>query len=376
MAATYGYGGEFSSDEDIEQQSDRIAQSKFDSHAQVKPNHQQIETAIEAIKHDQDVNLTDELLAGLLDYYKIQRGPIVDSTRNLYKKIILRLVRDDQQQQASNGDAVAVGNSNGGADSGNNNNNNISSNHNLITKHVKPQQAPYELGSSDEDEPMLPASQSSIIGKKLDTQVFYNNDKIEPMEVDSETPSSQLIKPRQVNTELTSSSSSESSTYESSEDSDSEVLDLTPLKNQAAQSTNVTAAKVNTKAVSTPRERKVASVETTAQTSSVLPAKSNNEVATNSKKKPYTRSQRVTRSKQQALDDEIRAKVGSSKQSEESASVSSGVKPLNKKVLQSKFKVKYVLFALIVALFAFLLFHFRLDLLKSTDRVFKRAINF
>lgn len=400
MATTYGYGGEFSSDEDIdriEQQSDRFVQSKFDSHAQVKPTKNQIEEAIETIKRlplDQDVNLTDELLAGLLDHYRTQRGPIVDSTRNLYKKIVLRLIRGEQQ--ASNGDAVIVdntGNSNGGAISSNtiNNNNNVIINHNLAAKHVKPQQAPYELGSSDEDEPMLPASQSSNLGNRLDKRVLHNNnDKIEPMEVDSETPSSQLIRanqPRQVENEMTSSSSSsESSTDESSDesDSDSEVLDLTPVKNQALQSTNaaVSATKVNTKIVQASRERKAVSATTPVQTSSILAAKSNSEAVTDSKKKPYTRSQRAvaTRStskqQQKSLRDDKKTNVSSSKQVDASASASSGVKPPTKGVLQSKFKAKYVIFALIVALFAFVLFHFRLDLTKSTDRVFKRAINF
>lgn len=395
MATTYGYGGEFSSDEDIdriEQQSDRLVQSKFDSNAQVKPTKNQIEEAIEAIKRlplDQDFNLTDELLAGLLDHYKTQRGPIVDSTRNLYKKIVLRLIRgEQQQQQASNGDNfVTIDNSNGNVA----NNNNVISNHNLVAK-LKPQQAPIELGSSDEDEPMLPASQSSVTGKKLDTRVLYNNDKIEPMEVDSETPNSQTLarnrlQPRQVN-EMISSSSSESSSDESSEesdsDSDSEVLDLTPVKNQV-QSVNAAAKVTNTKLIpAINKERKPVQAVTPAQTavSTVKSSATSNEAVADSKKKPYTRSQRVvtTRSSSKHQNQnslgEKKTSVSSSKQVEASASNLSDAKPLSKSVLKSKFKVKYFVFALIVVLFAFLLFHFRLDLSKSTDRVFKRAINF
>lgn len=395
MATTYGYGGEFSSDEEIdriEQQSGRLVQSKFDSNAQVKPTKNQIEEAIEAIKRlplDQDLNLTDELLAGLLDYYKTQRGPIVDSTRNLYKKIVLRLIRgEQQQQQASNGDFITIDNSNGNV-ANNNNNNNVISNHNLVAK-LKPQQAPIELGSSDEDEPMLPASQSSVTGKKLDTRVLYNNDKIEPMEVDSETPNSQMLaksrlQPRQVN-EMTSSSSSESSSDESSEesDSDSEVLDLTPVKNQV-QSTNAAAKVTNTKLIpATTKDRKLAQVVAPPQTavSTVKSSITSNEAVADSKKKPYTRSQRVvttrSSSKQQHQNspEDKKTNVSSSKQVEASASSLSDAKPLSKSVLKSKFKVKYLVFALIVVLFAFLLFHFRLDLTKSTDRVFKRAINF
>lgn len=384
MAATYGYGGEFSSDEDIdriEQQSERLVQSKFDSHAQVKPTRFQIEEAVETIKRlplDQtDFNFTDELLAALLDHYKTQRGPIVDSTRNLYKKIVLRLIRGDQQQ-VINGEVTVDSNSSTNGKQQNNNsvildNNNINS----MNFKLKPFTGPAELGSSDEDEPMLPASQSSVSGgKKLDSRVVYNsNDRVEPMEVDSENPSSQLAArdgPRDNEMTSSSSSSSESSSEESSEesDSDSEALDMTPRKNQVPEQQKQ--SEVQTPAV--PIQRKVV---TSATAPNVLSAKANKEPVTDAKKKPYTRSQRVvaTRSSlRQQSNENKKADVSLSKQVD--AAASSNVKPLSKSVLKSKFRAKYLVIPVIVALFAFLLYHFRLDLTKSTDRVFKRAISF
>lgn len=343
MAATYGYGGEFSSDEDIdrmEQQSERLTQSKFDSYAQMKPTKHQIEEAIEVIRRtpiDQDINATDELLAGLLDYYKVQRGPIVDSTRSLYKNIILRMVRG---QQSSNGN-----------DSSKDTNGNV----NLIKK----TQEIDITQSSDEDEPMPPASSQSSVEqnkKKFDSRVVYN-EKLEPMEVDSEASNqlSAIRNTKPVDMSSSEDSETEESTDESSEE-DSEVLNVTPIKPQAA---------APAKATSTPLASAVKPAELLAKkAASVDP-----------KKKPYTRSQRVAASKATTSSSAKKTDVTSSKV-EASPISQAAVKPLAKSAQSSKFKVRYLVSALLVIVLALFLYYFKSDLTKTTDRLLSKAIKF
>lgn len=348
MAATYGYGGEFSSDEDIdrmEQQSERLTNSKFDSFAQIKPTKHQIEEAIEAIRRvpitEENVNVTDELLAGLLDYYKVQRGPIVDSTRTLYKKIVLRLVRN-QIQQSSNGNE-------GPKDT----NGNV----NLINKNQEINVTP----SSDEDEPMPPVSSQSSVEqnkRKFDSRVVYH-DNLEPMEVDSETPARPSAAIR--NNKPVDMSSSDSSETESSSDDtsdDSEVLDVTPIKPQAAISAKVT---------STPLASVVKPAESVSK-KVVTP------IAADPKKKPYTRSQRVAANKATSSTAK-KADVSSSK-SETSLSSQATVKPLTKSAQSSKFKVRYLVSTFVVVLLALFLYYFRSDLTKTTDRILSKTIKF
>lgn len=97
------YAGEFSSDDDFET-NQRTASSqqskwnKFDSDDKASP--EAIEAAIESLKSvplDEDFELSDELIAGCLDHYKAKRGPIVDSTRRLYKKILLKFIKEETE---------------------------------------------------------------------------------------------------------------------------------------------------------------------------------------------------------------------------------------------------------------------------------------
>lgn len=339
MAATYGYGGEFSSDEDIdrmEQQSERLTQSKFDSYAQMKPTKHQVEETIEVIRRtpiDQGFNASDELLAGLLDYYQVQRGPIVDSTRSLYKNIILRMVRG---QQSSNGN-----------DSSKDTNGNV----NLIKK----TQEIDITQSSDEDEPMPPASSQSSVEqnkRKFDSRVVYN-EKLEPMEVDSEA-TDQLSAIR--NTKPVDMSSSEDSeTEESSDESteDSEVLNVTPIKPQAAAPAKATSTPLAS-AVKLTEAKKAASVDP--------------------KKKPYTRSQRVAASK--ATSSSAKKTDVTSGKAEASPVTQTVAKPLAKSAQSSKFKVRYLVSALLVIVLALFLYYFKSDLTKTTDRLLSKAIKF
>lgn len=342
MAATYGYGGEFSSDEDIdrmEQQSERLTQSKFDAFAQVKPTKVKIEEAIEIIRHspiDQDINASDDILAGILDYYKVQRGPIVDSTRNLYKKIILRMVRG---QQSLNGND-APKDTNGNVD--------------LVKKTQEIEITP----SSDEDEPMPPVSSQSSVEqnkRKFDSRVVYN-DKLEPMEVDSEPPNRQLGAIR--NTKPVDISESSSETEESSEESsdDSEELDVTPIKPQATAPTKATSTPISSvvKPTESIGKRAVTSVD--------------------NKKKPYTRSQRVAASK--VTSSTVKKTDGSLDKVESPPVTQATVKPLAKSAQSSKFRVRSVVSALLVTVLALFFYYFKSDLTKTTDRLLSKAIKF
>jgi len=353
MAATYGYGGEFSSDEDIdkmERQSERMTQSKFEASAQSRPTKQQIEEAIETIRllpAEQDVSLTDELLAGLLDHYKTQRGPIVDSTRNLYRKIVLRLIRGEQLAKNTNGEPAKGSNGNL-----NNNDTNIAGNkQRLITA---------ELASSDEDEPMPPVSSQSSVEqearRKFEGHILYN-DKLEPMDVDSEIVEVEdRIRTRKPAESSDTEESDEDKT--DSEDSDSEVLDVTPVKPRTVQASAVSAPKS-----STPIASKLDSVR-----KNTLVSKESS--STDTKKKPYTRSQRVAAT---------RASSATAKPIDVSSSKVEGIasnRTLQRSSLTSKFTAKYIIFALVVAIFASILYYFKSDLTKTTDRILSRAINF
>lgn len=378
MAATYGYGGEFSSDEDIdkmEQQAEqRHNQSKFDTFAaQMKPNRHQIEEAIKAIKSkavDEEVTLSDELLAALLDYYKTQRGPIVDSTRTLYKKIILRLIRNDQQ--INNGEL--------NKDNMNGNNNNTS---NFKFTDNRPGG---DLASSDDDEPMPPASsqssvdQQAINRKNFDSRVVYN-DKLEPMEVDSEMNPQQMTIREGKTIDMPTSSESESETDESdsehtslTENSEPEVIAVNPPKAGAHKVVQSTPLKDAPSAELVSRQvRPAVRKDKPNVVASEAKAKSN-EVDT--KKKPYTRSQRIAATKAAPKVDDSKVKKTDVSSSKVDAVATEKVKPLSKSMLTSKFTVRLLISAVVVAVLAFFLYHFKSDLTHLTDRIFKRAIKF
>lgn len=360
MATTYGYGAEFSSDEDI----DRIEQQsegglgKFVAGALAKPSRQQIEEIIDTIRQipdEQEIDLSDEFLVGLLDYYKIQRGPVVDSTRKLYKRLVHRRIRDINNVSSNGGDAT---NGNNNTD----NNNSI----NMISKRLQ-SVAQVEPASSDDDEPMPPVSSQSSVDmaskKKFDSRVAYRtNDKPEPMEVDSEapvTPIGEIRASRQVDI---SSSEDESDGENSNKSSDSEELDITPPKAQQQQQLVVGQA-----------TKIIASTPIKDSAAAKLPPSTPKDVA--KIKKPYTRSQRVaTRASSSST-----SKASANKPTDVSSSkVDEGqpiahVKPLNKSQLASKFRVRFLISTLLVALVAIFIYHYRNDLTDFSRRILSKT---
>lgn len=277
MATTYGYGGEFSSDEDVDKleqiQTDRIVQAKFDS--SLRPSKKHIEETIELIKLmpvDEEVNLSDEMLASLLDYYKTQRGPIVDSTRKLYNKIALRLIRGDQQQ--SRIDNTTTKDTNGSSNSNVDNNNSI----HLIQK---TSQKGADTFSSDEDDD-LPTNRRNV-------EINDAEDEIK-MDVDLDTPTGPVRVTKQVDMSTTDEDDDEDDKDTIDEDtseleelnSESDVMDVTPIKSPANHQRSkkekdgveavIAASRINQRqplAQSTPKD------------------------STDTAKKPYTRSQRI-----------------------------------------------------------------------------------
>lgn len=354
MAATYGYGGEFSSDEDIdrlEQQSEGLS-AKFGAAAvgATKPSKQQIEEMINTIRQfpvDQEISLSDEYLIGLLDYYRVNRGPVVDSTRKLYKRLAIKRIRDfGQDAVASNGEANIT---NGNSD----NNNSI----NIIAKKLQ-SVAQVEPASSDDDEPMPPVSSQSSVEQSNRRKITQTNDKPEPMEVDVErTPITPALADIRTTRQVDISSSEDESDKgsNSGDDSDSEELDITPPKYPAQQQqTKLVTGKV---IASTPIKDSVAKIS---------PVTQKDAVKIKSKTPQYTRSQRIaTRSSKKSTD------VSSSKVD--------GCQPiaqatnLNKSTLASKFRVKFLISTLLVALLAIFIYHYRNDLTDFSRRILSKT---
>lgn len=367
MATSYGYSGEFSSDEDIdriERQSEKLVQTKFDAYAAARLNKRQVEELIETIKRipvDQDVQLTDEHIAGLLDYYKTQRGPIVDSTRNLYKKIVLRLVRGvNAAHQEAQGNGTAQSKDSFAAVANNNNiiiKNSVNANNNNNNYTVrKPIQHPAETFSSDEDEPMIPVDGDA---KKSNTE------QVEPMEIDPVANAAQQRRePKLIN--ITDDESEESEDDEDAEgdevadkaqqqedddesdekevredkSSDSDELDVTPIK----PTSHVLGQ--TPKATSTPL----------AQTKQRKTARDSQ--APSTAQKPYTRSQRMAAA---------RASSASNAADSVTNATSAPVR---------RTKTKLLVGALVVMLIAFLIYYFRSNVMKTTDRFMSRKITF
>lgn len=382
MATTYGYSGEFSSDEDIdrlEQQAERLTQAKFDSHfGQAKPSKSQIEKAIETIKRapiEQDFTITDDLLASLLDHYKTARGPIVDSTRNLYKKIVLRLIRGEQSP--SNGEQVKE--SNGSSNLANNNNNNdndtgasFNNNNNKTPAKRALEGQVRDLvvandGSSDEDEPMPPVTSQSSQDAKIAN--LFPTDKPEPMDVDSEQNlDKQIYRSRKQeegdsgdddDSDKTESSSDEDDQDDDDKSSDSEVIDVTPIKSNTANHSIERYRYVDRQVESStvkkqpPSRQKQSTQETTPL------------------KKPYTRSQRVAATRASSAIKSSRTDVSSSKadalSSGDKTSSADSVTNKSSPILQSVMQPKVLIPSALVVLIAVLLFFFRSDLSKATS---------
>lgn len=371
MATTYGYGGEFSSDEDVDkleqQQNERMIQGKFDN--SLRPSKKQIEDTIDTIKRmpfDQDVNLSDEMLAGLLDHFKTQRGPIVDSTRKLYNKIALRLIRGDQQL-AGNDELVAK-DTNGNSNKNNhnlNNNNNINS---INFIHKAPQQKADTFSSDEEEDELVP-----VFVRRPTPQ--HEND--EQMDIDSVTPTGPVRETKQVDMSTTDeeddseSASSNDDTSELEElNSESDVMEVTPIKPPGNQQSAAIAAKEKEgvealMAVSraTPKQADSVKRQPLAQSTPKDPSET--------AKKPYTRSQRVaTRSATRG-----RAAVNSpGKSLTETSASSTDAFVARERSPRRNYVLVFV--SVLVVLLAILLYYFRSFIANSAAPFFGPKVRF
>ena len=366
--ATYGYAGDFSSDDDEKVEQAQQAPAKYDNN--VRPTKTQIEEAIQFIKRapiDGEVNLNDDVLAGLLDYYQTQRGPIVDSTRKLYNKIALRLVRDDHTKDTNNDAKETNGNSN----NNNNNNNNIDANP-MSGKGVT-QQSTADTFSSDEEEIEMTAN-----AKKFDSRVVYGNNNVvatendeDRMEVDSEPPSGAVRNNKPIELPTTDeepSSSSDEDPSEAGEDPNSEssdVLEVTPIRPPASANREKEAVEVlMAMRPSTPKQTGSSSIKRQPLAHST-PKESFVETA----KKPYTRSQRITtrsatksRRDMQQLD------------SKNSPSVSTDVFIEKKRAACPGYTLVTV--TLLVLVLALLAYYYRSSILNTAEPLLRKKISF
>lgn len=363
--ATYGYAGDFSSDDDekIEQVQ---APAKYDNN--LRPNKTKIEEAIQYIKRvpiDEEVNLSDEVLAGLLDHYQTQRGPIVDSTRKLYNKIVLRLVRDDPTKNTLGVEETT----------GNANNNN-----NLLTKGTNQPSGAADTFSSDDEDIEVSASIMKTNAKKFDSRVVYNNnndvpvEQEEQMDVDSETPPAAAVrnnKPIELSTsdeEEASSSSSDDDISQAGDDQNSDssdILEVTPIKPPASSNREKEAIEALTNMrPSTPKQTESSSIKRQPLAHST-PKESFVETA----KKPYTRSQRITtRSATKTTRDLQKPDSKNSSSSSADAFIE------RKRAARSNYTIVTV--ALLVLVLAFLAYYFRSNILNTAEPLFRKKITF
>jgi len=362
MAATYGYAGEFSSDEDIdriEQQSERVVQSRFNDSFNSRPNAQQIEKTIEKIRSlspDEDIDLTDELLAALLDHFKTQRGPIVDSTRNLYKKIAFRIIREGSRKENEN-------------NANNHNNNNIVINDTGLASKQRPQAI--DSFSSDEEELPAPVVQGTL-KKRINELVLDDESKpdeagdenVEEMEVDQEAPhTGQLRETKQVDisTEDEEDDNTGESTGGSESDdsnSESEVLEVTPIKPSRQQ------------AVITGGKSRAAPKQAHSESSvkrQPLAQSTPKDTTSSTAKKPYTRSQRMAAA---------RAVTSSQKATDSFLTSKTSVSATNKSSRSSRRVYLFIGSAILVALLSFLIYRFRDNILAQSSAGRRLSINF
>lgn len=352
MATTYGYGGEFSSDDDMDkmeqQHKEGMVQAKFDHN--LRPSLRQIEDTIEAIKSmpfDQEVNLSDDMLAGLLDYFKTQRGPIVDSTRRLYNKIALKLIRGDPQSLLAQADNVVTNDTNGNSD-----NKVIGENNNSIEFIQKAPRQRADTFSSDEDEDLPPTNRR---------QGFAQADNDEnKMEVDSVTPAGPARDTKQVDMSTTdeeeddedgASKFSEDDTSELEElNSESDVMDVTPIKPPASQKRGAAAVEKEKQAMIAASRVTPKQPESSVKRQPL--AQSTPKESKDTAKKPYTRSQRV------ATRSATRSKApNDSAKSLAQANVSGDVFIENRRTSNRKYALLSV--TLLVVVMAVLFYYFR-----------------
>lgn len=362
MATTYGYGGEFSSDEDIdkiEQRAEQIAQAKS---GVFKPTRQQIEDFIRTMRKEpidaDDLDMPDDLLAGLLDYFKTQRGPIVDSTRSLYKKIVLKLIHGETQQQKTD-------------QSNNGNNNNINNNNNNIVGMLAPRPRVIEFSSDEDDDPLVPkdASKKRFDPRVVDDKATSNGIEVvdeneDSMEIDSETPNGPPRNTKQVDISTTDDDddeTEESSTEERSSDDedqelDNDALEVTPIKPSANQTSDM----MRDGTATTPASKQLhSSVKRQQPLAHSTPKES-----IDSNKKPYTRSQRVAASRVTSMVKDNKSSADP-KLASSSASVSSSSNRMSRK--------KYILLTvtLLMVLAAFGIYFIKPDLMIRPKNALK-----
>jgi hypothetical protein len=384
--ATYGYAGDFSSDDDERVEQVQIP-AKYDD--AIKPNKSQIEEAIESIKrlpYDQDVNLPDDVLAGVLDHYKTQRGPIVDSTRKLYNKIALRLVRGDQSKDHVGAAAdVAARETNGNNKTSTTSNNNNNGNDLLGKAAPPPQHSVADAFSSDEDDG-VPSRLVKSNARKFDSRVVYNNNNVveagddDQMDVDSETPVGPIRENKPIELDTTDDddddddddSSKTSGTSddpdETGEDlnSESDVLEVTPIKPPAKNESREKEALEVLMAMrpSTPKQTESSSIKRQPMAHST-PKEGFVETA----KKPYTRSQRIaTRSATKSSREMQRADGKSTS--------SSSADVFIEKKRTSRMNYTAMSVGLLVLVLAFLAYYFRSNLLNVAEPMFRKKISF
>lgn len=369
MATTYGYGGEFSSDEDVDkleqQQTERMVQAKFDN--SLRPNKKQIEDTIEAIKcmpMEQEINLSDEMLAGLLDYYKTQRGPIVDSTRKLYIKIAMRLVRGEHQSQIAGSDNVVPKDTNGNSNSNMNNNNNNNNNNSINLIHKAPQQKA-DTFSSDEDDDLPILNRRNVV----------NNDE-NKMDVDSVTPTGPVRVTKQVDMLTTDEEDEDEDEESSNEDtsdleelnSESDVMDVTPIKPLANQPSGSENEKDGVETVLAAPKVTPRQLESSIKRQPL--AQSTPKDPSDTAKKPYTRSQRVaTRSATRS-----KASAESTAKSLTKSAADTDVFVGNRRTSSKKYA--FLSMALLVVILASLLYYFRSSITSPAVRFLGPKVKF
>lgn len=271
------YAGEFSSDDDFESQNQNSSpqqqqQSKWSKFGQEdKASAEAIEQAIVDLKSlpiDSDFELSDVLIAGLLDRFKIPRGPIVDSTRKLYKKILLRSIKDETTNNANN---------NGTSSS------DKQQNFEQLNGKKQPSINTNDVYSSDDDEPII-----------LDPPNFYVTNE-SPMEIDTV----ETIQFR--STKLVESSSSSETEEDIEEDDEDEDVDdkqedndsrhdkHTETSSKKYGGSNITEMSSSTPLSKAPRLRKLAGTPQPKEDS----FEEKQAKVVNLKRRPATRSQRT-----------------------------------------------------------------------------------
>lgn len=295
------YAGEFSSDDDFEtnQRSAATQQSKWNKlDSEYKASPEAIEAAIETLRSlpiDAEFELSDELIAGGLDRYKAQRGPIVDSTRRLYKKILLRAIKEETEAR-NNGlnesnveleSQQAIDQSNG---------KNISSSH----QRQLPRQVVTEVYSSDEDD---------ILGS--DPPEFYAsydaNAVVEeaPMDIDSAENTPQFRSTKLVDSSSDSETEEDNDEGDDDDDDTQEDQDDTDSKVSNKNQFESTSRVASGMSSSTPINRS-SRLRKLAGTSHSKEDSFDKQTATRSvtfKRRPTTRSQRGPNSSSSSLDE-------------------------------------------------------------------------